>query len=57
MWSDRKEEETEQKEKGKRKWKRGTLGEACIHKGCGKKSTHRVTNYIYTAALIYGDRV
>ena len=37
MWSGRKEEGTEQKGKGKRKWKRGTLGEACIYKGCGKK--------------------
>ena len=38
MWIGRKEEQTK-KEKGKRKGKEkeGTLGEACIHKGCGKQ--------------------
>ena len=31
-----KRKEQNRKER-KRKWKRGTLGEAWIHKGCGKK--------------------
>ena len=33
MWSGRGRNRTE---KGKRKWKRGTLGEACIHKAVGR---------------------